>query len=234
MECIVLAGGLGTRLRSVIGGEIPKCMAPVAGKPFLDYLFQYLAGQQISHVVLSLGHAHEVVLDWLDQKQLPFPVSISIEKEPLGTGGGIQLAMEKCQTSEVFVVNGDTMLTIELPEMMNAHKMHQAETTIALKAMEHFERYGIVQTNEEMIITSFEEKAPRAAGNINGGIYLIEREALQRRALPEKFSFEKEYLEAFTNEHRFYAYMSEGYFMDIGVPEDYEQAQQDFPRLFHQ
>jgi D-glycero-alpha-D-manno-heptose 1-phosphate guanylyltransferase len=209
-------------------------MAPVAGKPFLHYLLEYVAGQQISHVILSLGHAHQVVIDWLGQQHFPFPISTSIEKEALGTGGGIQLAMSKCNTDDVFVINGDTMLTIDLPEMMKAHKKHEAETTIALKAMEHFERYGTVQINEGMIITSFEEKAPRAEGNINGGVYLIDREAFRKHALPEKFSFEKDYLERFTSEHKFYAYLSEGYFMDIGVPEDYQQAQTDFPRLFHQ
>lgn len=231
MECIVLAGGLGTRLRSVIGA-VPKCMAPVTGKPFLHYLFNYLASQKITHVTLSLGHAHEVVLEWLNDHEYPFAIDWVIEREALGTGGGIQLAMEKCKADDVFVFNGDTMFTADLTAMQIVHSLAGAETTLALKAMKNFDRYGTVQINQSQVITSFEEKTPKATGDINGGIYLISRNAFLKRELPEKFSFEKDYLERFVSEQKFHAYLSEGYFLDIGVPDDYQQAQQDFPSLF--
>ncbi len=231
MEGIILAGGLGTRLRGVIG-DLPKCMAPVAGKPFLHYLLSYLAEQKISRVTLSLGHAHEAVLQWLEQQQYPFQINSVIEREPLGTGGGILLAMQACTADDVFVFNGDTMFAIELSAMSDMHTHQKGETTVALKAMTNFDRYGTVQTNEKGIIASFEEKTPKAAGDINGGIYLINRNAFLDRALPQKFSFEKEYLERYVLEQKFCAYRSEGYFLDIGVPHDYQQAQEDFPALF--
>lgn len=231
VEAIILAGGLGTRLRGVIG-ELPKCMAPVAGKPFLYYLFRYLAKQDISRVVLSLGYKSEVVIEWLGKEQWPFPTDWVIEETPLGTGGGIHLAMERCRAKNVAVLNGDTMFAIDLHGMAEAHEQQAAEATIALKTMKNFDRYGIVRTAANGTISSFEEKAPRTQGSINGGVYLINRQAFLQHAFPQKFSFEKDYLERYVSEGRFYGWHSDSYFIDIGVPQDYEQAQQDFKTLF--
>ena len=97
MECIVLRGGLGTRLRLVTKDVLPKCMAPVNGKPFLHYLFQYLQQQNIERVILSLGHRAEVIQDWVQESDFGFEVKDVIEKEPLGTGGAVQLAMQKAK-----------------------------------------------------------------------------------------------------------------------------------------
>ena len=231
MECILLAGGLGTRLRNTIG-DVPKCMAPVNGKPFLYHLFRYLEGQNISAITLSLGFLSDVVIDWLGQKKWPFRILWVIEEEPLGTGGGIRLAMERCTEEDVFVLNGDTMFNVDLLAMQAAHHQYRAEATLALKQMYDFDRYGTVEISEGGTITAFEEKAPRAEGRINGGVYLISREQFMSRPLPKKFSFEKDYLESYVNEGRFFGWTSDGYFIDIGVPQDYEKAQSDFLTLF--
>jgi D-glycero-alpha-D-manno-heptose 1-phosphate guanylyltransferase len=227
MECIVLAGGLGTRLQGVIGAQ-PKCMAPVAGVPFLQHLFHYLAAQQCSRVILSLGFRHEVVTEWLPLHNWSFAIDYVIEETPLGTGGGISLAMTKAQAEDVAVINGDTMFRVDLAGMMAFHLQHEAATTLALKEMQHFERYGVVRTNEQDLITSFEEKQYRDHGWINGGIYIIHKAALAARQLPQKYSFEKDYLETIVAEAKLYGYPSQAYFIDIGVPEDYAQAQSDF------
>lgn len=235
LEAIILAGGLGTRLRGVIGEDTPKCMAPVAGKPFLHYLLRYVAEQGISRVVLSLGHKSEAVTSWLNTQEYPLQIDWVIEPEPLGTGGGIQLALKACKSENVFVLNGDTMFSIPLRSgLLNKHNQTNAETTIALKALKDFERYGTVEKNVQHAITAFQEKKPQVAGLINGGIYCIDRQALLSRQLPEKFSFEKDYLERFVGEGKFYGYEDSGYFIDIGVPRDYEQAQRDFQSLFSQ
>lgn len=231
MECIVLAGGLGTRLRNTIG-DIPKCMAEVNGKPFLHYIFQYLIVQQCSRVILSLGYKHEIIIEWIKAESVPFELDYVIEQEPLGTGGGIQLAMNKAERSEVVVLNGDTMFSVDLKAILEYHKAKQADITLALKEMYDFDRYGVVNTNDNGCIVSFEEKQARKQGMINGGVYIINKQALVNKHLPNKFSFEKDYLEAFVAEQKFFGYRGNAYFIDIGIPQDYQQAQEDFKKLF--
>jgi len=231
MECIVLAGGLGTRLRSSIG-DYPKCMAPVNDRPFLYYIFDYLERQHCSSVILSLGYRHEVVTDWLATQQPSFQVKYVIEDTPLGTGGGIQLAMKEAVNENVTVLNGDTFFDVPLQELCSFHTAHNSATTLALKEMQNFDRYGIVHTGVNDCITSFEEKKAREAGLINGGVYAINKQSFFNKHLPEKFSFEKDYLEAFVHEQQFFGYKSNAYFIDIGIPEDYAKTQEDFKSLF--
>jgi len=232
MECIVLAGGLGTRLQGVIG-DYPKCMAPINDKPFLHYVFKYLTHQKCTRVVLSLGYKYKTVLEWLGTQDLPFEVDYTIEYSPLGTGGGISLAMWRTKADEIFVLNGDTMFNVDLPMMAAFHKDKKAETTLALKGMQNFDRYGTVVTDDSTsCITSFEEKKYRERGWINGGVYLVNKAALTDKNLPIKYSFEKDYFEAFVQYGKFYGFKSADYFIDIGIPADYEKAQEDFKTLF--
>lgn len=231
MECIVLAGGLGTRLQTVVH-ELPKCMAPVNGNPFMHYVFNFLERQYCTRVILSLGYKHEYITNWLQTQNRSFITDYVIENEPLGTGGGIQLAMMEAKEEQVFVLNGDTMFNIELSKFSVFHHAHKSDTTIALKFMEQFDRYGVVETVADDCISSFGEKQYRDRGYINGGIYLMERDTFLNKKLPEKFSFEKDYLEAFADERRFFGYKSDDYFIDIGIPEDYHRAEEDFKKLF--
>lgn len=231
MECIVLAGGLGTRLRSVVQ-DMPKCMAPVNGQPFLKYIFDYLERQLCNRVVLSLGHKHEQITEWLQTQHRAFVVDYVTEHEPLGTGGGIQLAMKMAKDPNVFVLNGDTFFDVSLKELATYHGECNAETTVALKLMKNFDRYGIVKTGDDGAITSFEEKKHCDEGYINGGIYCINRISFLNRNLPEKFSFEKDYLEVFVQDKKFYGYPCDAYFIDIGIPADYYQAGDDFKTMF--
>ncbi|MBS1772464.1 MAG: nucleotidyltransferase family protein [Bacteroidetes bacterium] len=230
MECIVLAGGLGTRLQSVIG-LYPKCMAEVNSKPFLHYIFDYLEQQQISRVILSLGFKHEVILDWLKTESRKFEIDYVIEETPLGTGGGISLALTKAKEDNVLVLNGDTMFRVDAKAMFKFHAKKNAATTLALKKMQQFERYGVVRMDGRNVITAFEEKKYYDDGLINGGVYIINKEALNKRNLPEKYSFEKDYLEVSVKDGNIYGFESDAYFIDIGIPTDYEQAQQDFKTI---
>ena len=230
MEAIILAGGLGTRLRSVIGEALPKCMAEVAGRPFLHHLFQYLERQGCTRIILSLGHGHAHILDWLE-RETPTHIKVAhvIEREPLGTGGGIRLAAEKASEEYTFVLNGDTAFDLRLDALKSFAVEKEAETALALKPMRDFERYGTVEVEKQTgRILRFAEKQPCAEGLINGGIYCIHRQQFLARPLPQKFSFEKDYLETFVNEGRFFGQASDGYFIDIGIPQDYARAQVDF------
>jgi len=229
MECIVLAGGLGTRLQSVIGAY-PKCMAEVDGKPFLHYLFDYIEQQGCTRVILSLGFKHEVILEWLQQQHRKIEVDYVVETEPLGTGGGISLALAKAKEQDVLVLNGDTMFRVALPRMMQYHIEKNAGTTLALKQMYDFDRYGVVQMDKNGTITAFEEKKHYDKGLINGGVYIVNKATLLSKHLPEKYSFEKDYFEKNVSDGMLFGYLSDAYFIDIGIPADYEQAKKDFKK----
>jgi D-glycero-alpha-D-manno-heptose 1-phosphate guanylyltransferase len=222
-ECIVLAGGLGTRLRSVVADK-PKCMAPLGDHPFLYYLLQYLHQQGITHAVLSLGYLSEQVISWCNSMDLPLRVSFTVEPEPLGTGGGILHALPALEGKEVFIVNGDTYFDVSFTAFQQFHEAHQSPLSLALKPMQQFDRYGSIELDAQQQITAFHEKQFREAGLINGGIYLTSTDFLRSLSLPEKFSFEKEVLEPGAAAGSLYGYISDTYFIDIGIPEDYQAA----------
>ena len=225
MECVVLAGGMGTRLRSVVA-ELPKCLAPVAGRPFLAWLLDDLRGAGFDHIILSLGYRHEAVEDWVATLPGRDSITFVVEKEPLGTGGGVRLALEQAREERVFVLNGDTYFGVDFRAMQSFHQQSGAKATLALKPMRDFDRYGEVLCDEDGSVTSFREKQPCGAGLINGGIYLLRRDAL--RAMPERFSLEKDYFEPLAAAGALAGFRSDGYFIDIGIPEDYARAQRDF------
>jgi D-glycero-alpha-D-manno-heptose 1-phosphate guanylyltransferase len=225
MECIILAGGLGTRLSGIVS-DVPKCMAPVAGEPFLAHILKYLEEQFVDNVVFSLGYKSEVVIDYLRSKAYTFKSSWVLEKEPMGTGGGIKRALMKSHEKEVFILNGDTMFNVDLRAMKAAfNKDYKA--MLALKPMQNYDRYGSVQLDEQQKITAFEEKQFRKEGLINGGVYLLNKEKENLSSFPEKFSFEKDFLEPETWKGTLQGYVSDTYFIDIGVPEDYYRAQDE-------
>ena len=224
MEAIILAGGLGTRLRGVIG-EIPKCMAPVGGKPFLQYQLEWLSRFDVRHVVFSVGYLKEQVIDFVKSREWPFAVSFAVEKEPLGTGGGIRLALQKCREKQVFVLNGDTFYNADLRTLT-----FTAPVTLALKPMRDFDRYGAVDWDGDLV-TGFREKKYCAEGLINGGVYAIDRSQLDMSLFPKTFSFEREVLEPLTDYGLVAGEVQDGYFIDIGIPEDYARAQRELPEI---
>lgn len=226
-ECIILAGGLGTRLQSVVK-DVPKCMAEVAGKPFLHYLFDYAELQDVDHIILSLGYKSEVVLQWLEDKQFPFRVSYVIEDQPLGTGGAIKLAFSKVESERAFVLNGDTFFDVDTNLLLDFHKSKNADISIALKQMLDFNRYGSVQPAEDGRVSRFNEKQYCEIGLINGGVYIIEKGLFQSLTLPERFSFEKDIMESHIHDVAIYGCEQNQYFIDIGIPSDFEKANQDF------
>lgn len=226
-ECIILAGGLGTRLQPVVK-DIPKCMANIAGKPFLHYIFQYLADQKFEHIVLALGYKSEVVIKWIESLNFPFQISYVIEKEALGTGGAIKYASDKIKNGSFFVINGDTFFDINTEQLERLHQSVDADITIALKPMVDFDRYGAVVLSGKNRIIQFKEKQFCKNGLINGGIYLIKKQLLETLNLPDKFSFEKDIMEEKISEIKIYGQEQDCYFIDIGIPSDFEKANQDF------
>jgi len=225
-EAIILAGGLGTRLRSVVA-DVPKCMAPVNGVPFLAFIIDDLKKQGIERFILSLGYKSESIIEFAEAQYKDLDKVYVIEKEPLGTGGAIKEACEAAHGENVLVLNGDTLFSIDLQELADIHVKQHAECTIALKPMTNFSRYGAVETNTNAMVTAFHEKKFCAKGLINGGIYALQAKKFLERPWPDIFSFEKEYLEKNINTHRLFGIAFDDYFIDIGIPEDYEKAQKE-------
>lgn len=222
-EAIVLAGGLGTRLRSAVP-DVPKCMAPVNGTPFVDYVINYLQQQGIRRFIFALGYKNEVFDTFLRNKFLSDEYQVSVEAEPLGTGGAILHASRLAQDENVLIVNGDTLFRISLSKLSTAHLEKKADCTIALKPMQTFVRYGAVELNEDMSVTRFKEKQYFDKGLINGGVYALSLPSFCKIQFPKKFSFEQDYLEQYYKRDKIFGMIQDTYFIDIGIPEDYKRA----------
>nr|Q9AGY6.1 RecName: Full=D-glycero-alpha-D-manno-heptose 1-phosphate guanylyltransferase; AltName: Full=D-alpha-D-heptose 1-phosphate guanylyltransferase [Aneurinibacillus thermoaerophilus]AAK27852.1 D-glycero-D-manno-heptose 1-phosphate guanosyltransferase [Aneurinibacillus thermoaerophilus] len=225
MEAIILVGGLGKRLRSVVS-ELPKPMAPIDNKPFLHYIFWYLNKQGIDQVILSTGYKHEMIETYFGNRYHGISINYSIEQEPLGTGGAIKKAFRKTTEENVVIINGDTLFLVDLRKMFERHISFKADLTLALKPMKEFERYGTVITRDSRVI-AFKEKGYHSEGNINGGVYIANKAIFECESLSEKFSFEQDFLEKEFLQKKFYGFISDAYFIDIGIPDDYRKAQKE-------
>ncbi|MEJ7770098.1 MAG: nucleotidyltransferase family protein [Chitinophagaceae bacterium] len=223
-EAIILAGGLGTRLRDAVP-DLPKCMAPVLAKPFIGYVIDSLLEKGIEHFICCLGYKHAIIKQYLNTQYGSLSITYSIEEEPLGTGGAIQLACGLTKVKSVLVVNGDTFFNADIKQMSAFHDHHRSLCTLALKPMQHFDRYGAVQLHIDNSLEGFEEKRYQESGLINGGVYVLQVAAFLLEQMPLKFSFENDYLEKNVKFGRFYGFVQDKYFIDIGIPEDYEKAQ---------
>ncbi len=227
IPAIILAGGLGTRLRSVIQ-DVPKCMAPVAGHPFLKYLIDALLRSGIRQFIFSLGYKHEIIEAYLDTAYPEITKSIALESSPLGTGGAVQLACQQTGASDVLIINGDTFFDVQIPALIEFHQQHHAAVTLALKPMQHFNRYGVVELDKDNHVLAFHEKKQYDEGLINGGVYMLNRDALLSKNINAPFSLETDFLETYANSIRMMGFIQTGYFIDIGIPEDYERANTDW------
>jgi len=228
-EAIILAGGLGTRLRSAVP-DLPKCMAPVNRKPFIGYVIDYFQKQGVNKFILSLGYKSEAIIEYINKDYPALNVQFVIEKEPLGTGGAIYLSCTKATEKNVFVTNGDTMFDVNLNALLDRHNETSSDCTLSLKPMHDFDRYGVVELNDDYSIASFKEKQHYTEGLINGGLYVLNVANFLAESFPEKFSFEKDYMEAFYLKRKMSGLIQDAYFIDIGIPQDYLQAQKDFTK----
>ncbi|WP_257910463.1 nucleotidyltransferase family protein [Campylobacter lari] len=214
MQAIVLAGGLGTRLKSVVQ-DLPKPMAPINGKPFLAFVLEYLKKQGITEVILSVSYKYELILEYFKDEFDGIKIRYNIEKELLGTGGAIKDALKFIQ-NQAYILNGDTIFDIDLKKLV----LNDSKICIALKQMQNFDRYGTVNVDDQGIVISFEEKVFKKQGLINGGIYLLKKDIFDKFDLEKKFSFE-EFLQENFELLKMQSQIFDDYFIDIGIPEDY-------------
>ena len=225
-EAIVLAGGFGTRLAHVVP-HVCKPMAPVGGEPFLRRVLDQLDEAGFSHVVIADGYRREQIESYFMGTYKGLDIDYSSETSPLLTGGAAKKALGLCRNAEVFVLNGDTWFDVDFGAMETALANHpRARAAIAVKRMRDFDRYGTLDIGQESEIREFREKAPCADGWINGGVYLVQRNALA--AQPETFSLESDYFQRIVGDGSLVAVKMQGSFVDIGVPSDYRRAQDMF------
>lgn len=233
MEAILLCGGLGTRLRSVVSDR-PKPMADIAGKPFLHYLVKMLSESGVKHLIFALGYMGEQIEAYFQSgEEYGLSISYSYEDSPLGTGGAIRNALSKVSGENVLVLNADTYFHTDYESLLREQLKNKAAMTIASRKIEDISRYGAILKDESGRILRWNEKmssdqaeAPRL-GEINGGIYVMQKSLIEK--IPEgKQSLENDCIPVWLEDGLYLqAIPSDGYFMDIGIPEDYAQFRED-------
>ncbi|GLQ48022.1 D-glycero-D-manno-heptose 1-phosphate guanosyltransferase [Dyella lipolytica] len=228
-EAIVLVGGLGTRLRGVVP-DLPKPLAPVAGRPFLAHLLDQLSIGGIRRVILATGYLAEKVEQAIGARWRDMDVSYSREEEPLGTGGAIRQAAELLHGDAVHLANGDTFLRFDFAKLENCVNAQQLSIGIALAWVPDVGRYGAVEVREGLV-TAFREKGGQGAGYINAGSYFLTQEGIASLPVDRNYSFETVVLQPEALAGRVAAYGDSSDFIDIGVPDDYARAQHMFAEM---
>ena len=224
-EAIILAGGLGTRLRGSIG-EVPKPMAPVAGRPFLEWQLDALVRRGIRRTILSVGHRREVIEQHFGSGYGGMGLDYSREASPLGTGGAIAAAMNLVHGTAAFVLNGDTFIRAPL----RALEARDAALSMLVARVEEASRFGTVLVSGDRV-TGFREKGSGGPGLVNAGVYWIAKSALTGLGERGKFSFETDFLEPRVGSLGIRAVVTDEAFVDIGIPESLAAAEAQIPRL---
>jgi D-glycero-alpha-D-manno-heptose 1-phosphate guanylyltransferase len=231
MKAIILVGGKGTRLQSVIS-TIPKPMAPVAEKPFLEYLILQLKSHTVHDIILSVGYKKDSIISFFSNGS-KWGVNITYipEKVPLGTGGAIQEAFRFIDDQNVLVMNGDSYINVDLTHYIDWHFTNKCVASIVITEIDDTSRYGTVELDTEDRINSFTEKGERkGSGWINAGVYIFHRSIFENKS-PLKFcSLEKNILPNLIGKG-LYGYRCHDAFIDIGTPESYNQATKFFSTI---
>ena len=227
MQAILLCGGMGTRLRSVVSDR-PKPMADICGKPFLQYLLEMLREKGITEVIFALGYMGEMIEEYFqDGSAFGLKIAYSYEEEPLGTGGAIRNALPKILEEEVLVLNADTYFPMDYQGLYRFHQENDGDFSLATRAVTDISRYGAVRRDAAGRIMVWNEKLEDGgqplAGEINGGIYVMKKSLIAE--IPEgKQSLEQDCIPKWLSEgKRIFGLPFDGYFMDIGIPKDYQQ-----------
>jgi len=227
IKAIILAGGLGTRLRSAVP-DLPKPMAQIMGRPFLAYLIDYWIDQGIGHFVLSVGYKYQKVIDYFGGSYRGAIIEYSIESEPMGTGGGLLLSIKKLNENAPFILlNGDTYFPVDLRELEGFAKKTKSDISLSLVAMSNPQRYLGVKITDDGVIANFKCDDNQIKKMSNGGVYWVDPRALSQLQLDmtKKIAFEDEILPmAALQGYKVTGKLFDSPFIDIGVPEDYERA----------
>lgn len=225
LPCLILVGGLGTRLRPVLC-DMPKPMAPIAGRPFLEYLVRWLRCAGVVEITLCTGYRADKIQEFFQSgERLGVRINYSLEQEPLGTWGAIRQAAKDLRNSNFLVLNGDSWLQVDLHQLFDFHLRARGIATIAAADVGDASRFGSIQVDGSWRIVQFTEKQTRDSGLVNGGVYVFSRDIVAN-APTTGVSLEKDIFPVLVP-HGIYAMPVRGYFVDIGVPEEYKRLQGD-------
>lgn len=219
MEAIILAGGLGTRLRSVVSDK-PKALAPINGRPFLKLLLEQLSNKGFSRVILATGYLGGQILSVIGRNFAGMSIEYSQEDEPLGTGGALAKAMAKCSQNCVFAINGDTWLDLDFHGAFSFWRQTGGIVIVGIY-QEDVSRYGKLEIVDGQIV-NLGEKNAAGSGWVNGGCYILPVDLFATKSFGSVFSFERDFLPAYLQKKSAWLFPSSGYFQDIGIPEDYK------------
>ncbi len=233
MDAVVLAGGLGTRLRERVPG-VPKAMAPVAGRPFLSWLLDELVDAGFRRAILSVGYLGDTIQSAFGPAYRSLDLVYAVDPSPLGTGGAIRNALAAAGSAgaPIWIFNGDSIVRLDHARMWCAHHQHGIDPlkmTIAVSTVADTGRYGALDIKDGRIV-QFNPAGSGRAGPINAGAYLLHRQIFERWALPAAFSFEADFLARYADRLSIAAFETNGWFIDIGLGADYERAQTEMPR----
>lgn len=224
-------------MRSVVNDR-PKSMASIAGQPFLEYQLLWLKSHGVREVILCVGYKHEqMVAHFGDGKRWNMTLRYSVEERPLGTAGALKNAERLLDAEPFLVMNGDSMVEVDLRAFAAFHEERSALATLTLARVPLTQRYGSIELDDSCRILNFVEKGvhplrgERETQWISGGVYLLRRQVLEAIQLGKKVSLEEEVFPKLVG-HGFYGFRTDGYFIDIGLPDDYERAQAELPRRF--
>jgi len=228
IDVIVLAGGFGTRLRSVVADR-PKVLAPINGVPFLRCYLDWLRRFGARRIVLSLGYLADAVKNYLRSENWNgLQIETFVESTPLGTGGAVRAVHSLIQSNTALVTNGDSVARLDLCRFVEFHRTKQARLSMVLTHVPDVRQSGLVETADDGSVISFAEKPQRETGGyINAGLYLIQREAIAEIPADRPVSIEKDVFPRFCG-RGFYALKGEFPFIDIGTPESYGRAAEFF------
>lgn len=229
MKAVVLAGGLGTRLRGRIA-DLPKPMAPVAGRPFLEYLLDRLVLAGTESIILSVGYRAEIIQNHFGNAYRGVPLKYAYEEQPLGTGGALAHAVNGLDDDPVLALNGDTLLQLDIHELTRWYAKAPEPLAMVLRQVNDAGRYGAIRLEDDRV-TGFEERGVSAPGMINGGVYIFRPNMFWSLGLTGRFSFEVDVLQKHCHRLRPRAFITDAYFIDIGIPEDLDRAGQEMAHL---
>jgi D-glycero-alpha-D-manno-heptose 1-phosphate guanylyltransferase len=225
-HAVLLAGGRGTRLETVSGG-LPKPLMQVGGRPFIEHVLDNLVEAGCDHIVIAASYKWDLLRDHLGSSYKDCTLGWSIETKPLGTGGAIHQAFKLFDLAAAFVLNADTLFRVNLNALEMQHLASRAAVTVALREVPDVARFGEVVVGEGGRIVLFSEKGRHGHGLINGGVYLIDGRVWSDDRLSEAFSFERDFLQQRVATEALHGYIADGYFIDIGVPDDLDRARRD-------
>jgi D-glycero-alpha-D-manno-heptose 1-phosphate guanylyltransferase len=222
-EAIILAGGLGTRLKSIVH-DTPKPMAIINGKPFLNYILDQLDDQNFDRVILSVAYQANYIIKYYSNQYKNLKIEYSIEEEPLGTGGAIKKSLELVLGDYSFIINGDTYIKIQASMLETLWGKSKRPIILGIE-VENTERFGKILVKNNNLV-GFKEKGINGKGIINGGLYIFPKSILSDYPKDTYFSIESDFILKKYKEVLFKVLISKSKFIDIGVPEDYYLAQE--------